>query len=298
MNTLEIADNIHVIENPHRTYFVTSCLIVGESLTLIDAGREESPEGSIYPYIKKLGRDPSEISHLILTHAHWDHCAGAATIKSDTGCKIGIHQRGKPYLEDPELIVKQLTERFPSQDNAHMANFEAVKADITYKDGDIIDLGGKKLEIIHILGHSADSISIVDNDLGVYICGDSMQGGGSTQPLIFHNATEYTASAKRLLQKPIKIMVNGHPFRPYNKGVLRGSECSEHIQESLREVSNIRSNALETLRAAGKPMGLTEISERSGLSRAVTVGCVLEAMIEDREAEKILKNGNVLWRAK
>jgi glyoxylase-like metal-dependent hydrolase (beta-lactamase superfamily II) len=179
-----------------------------------------------------------------------------------------------------------------------MANFEPVKVDITYNDGDIIDLGGKKLEIIHIPGHSADSISVVDNDLGVYICGDSMQGGGSSQPNIFHNVAEYTASARRLLNKSIKTLVNGHPFRPYNKGVLRGDECSEQIQESLREVSKIRSNVLKTLRAEERPMSLTEISERLGLPRAVAVGCVLEAMIEDREAEKIFKNTNVLWRAK
>ncbi len=295
---MEIAENIHVIENPHRTYFVTSCLIIGDSLTLIDAGREESPEGSIYPYIRELGRDPSEISQLILTHSHWDHCAGAATIKSDTGCKVGIHRLGKPYLEDPEHIVRQLTSRFPSENSEHMANFKAVKADITYNDGDIIDLGNKQLEIVHIPGHSADSVSIVDNEQGVYICGDSMQGGGTTQPLIFHNVTEYNASAKRLLNKPIKMMVNGHPFRPYNKGVLRGDECHKHVQESLREVSEIRSKTLEALRTAGRPMGLNELGEKLSLARPVTIGCILEAMIREREAEKIVKNGDFLWRAK
>jgi hypothetical protein len=125
-----------------------------------------------------------------------------------------------------------------------------------------------------------------------------MQGGGSTQPLIFHNLTEYTASARRLLEEPIRILVNGHPFRPYKKGVLRGDECRGHIQESLREVSKIRSNVLKILRAEKRPMSLTEINERLGLPRAVTVGCILEAMIEDREAEKIFKNTNALWRAK
>ena len=294
---MEIVKNIHLIENPHRNYFVTSCLIVGDSLALIDAGKEESPEGSIYPYIRKLGRDPSEISLLILTHAHWDHCAGAATIKSDTDCKVGIHGLGKPYLEDPTLIVKQLTERFPSQDNSHMSSFNAIKADIAYNDGDIIDLGEKKLEIIHIPGHSAGSVSIVDNELGIYICGDSMQGGGTSQPLIFYNATQYIASVKRLLKMPIRIMVNGHPFRPYNKGVLRGDECSNHLQACLREISNIRSNILEILKVEGNPMGLTEINDKVGLPRAVTVGCILEAMAEEREVEKIIEKENVLWQA-
>ena len=294
---MEIADNIHVIENPHRNYYVTSCLIVGPSLTLIDAGREDSPERSIYPYIRGLGRDPSEISHLILTHGHWDHCAGAAKIKSDTGCKVAIHSLGKPYLEDPELIVKELSERFPSLDNASMSNFDAVKVDITYNDRDQLDLSGKKLEIIHIPGHSPDSISIADNEQGVYICGDAMQGGGTTQPLIFHDATEYTASAKRLLNKPIKKMVNGHPFKPINKGVLKGQECREHLQESLKEVSKIGSNALATLITAGKPMSLNEIGERLDIARPVTIGCILEAMVKGGEVEKTFNKGKTQWRA-
>jgi glyoxylase-like metal-dependent hydrolase (beta-lactamase superfamily II) len=297
VNLLEIADGIHMIKCPHRAYFVTSCLIIGDALTLIDAGRKESPEESIYPYIRELGRDPSEISQIILTHVHWDHCAGVATIKADTRCKIGVHRLGKPFLEDPYLMVKQLAERFPSQIREHMADFDPVKPDITFNDWDHIDSGGKELTIIHIPGHSADSLCIADEEQGVYVCGDSMQGLGMNQPLIFHNSTEYTTSAKRLLNKSIKILVNGHPYLPFKKGVLRGDECREHIRESLREVLKIRSIVLETLRVSGRPMSLTEICERTAAVRPITIGCLLEDLDKNGEADKISKNGNFLWCA-
>jgi glyoxylase-like metal-dependent hydrolase (beta-lactamase superfamily II) len=295
---MEIADGVYVIECPHRTYFVSSCLFVGDTLTLVDAGRRESPEEAIYPYIRELGRDPSEISQVILTHAHWDHCAGAAKIKTHTDCKIRVHRLGKPFLEDPSLVVRQLAERFPSQASDHMANFEPIEVDMPFDDGDLIDLGTKKLEVIHIPGHSADSTCIADKELGIYICGDSMQGQGMPQPLIFHSLAEYTASAKRLLNKSIKILVNGHPFLPFKKGILRGDECSEHISESLKEILKIRNIVLDTLRSTGRPMSLIEICERMDATRPITIGCILEALDKDGEADKITRNENVLWHAK
>ena len=88
---MKVIDGVHFIECPHRNYFVSSCLIESEGIILIDAGRAESPEDKIYPYMKSIGRNPSEISHLVLTHAHWDHCAGATRIKKDTDCRVGIH---------------------------------------------------------------------------------------------------------------------------------------------------------------------------------------------------------------
>ena len=111
MKNLEIEGGIHLIKCPWSTYFVSSCLLLGESIVLVDAGTQDSPEEAIYPYIRSIGRDPSEISHIILTHAHFDHCGGASIIKRDTGCKVLVHKFGRPYLEDAALIDRELHER-------------------------------------------------------------------------------------------------------------------------------------------------------------------------------------------
>ena len=124
---MEIADGIHLIRNPHRSYFVSSCLFVGDGLTLVDAGRSESPEESIYPYIRRLGREPSEISLVVLTHAHWDHCGGLARIVRDTGCDVAVHRLGRAYLVDPGLSGREREERFPGVPSGDVG-FEAVDA--------------------------------------------------------------------------------------------------------------------------------------------------------------------------
>lgn len=284
---MEVAEGIHLVKCPWSTYFVSSCLIVDNNITVIDAGTRESPEIAIYPYLRSLGREPSEISHVLLTHAHHDHCGGVAPIKRETGCKVGVHELGKPYLEDPGLVDRQLRGRFPTLFDDGMADFDPVEVDIPFRDGDAIDLGGRVLRVLHVPGHSVCSSCLVDEEQGVYICGDSVQGWGDRRPLLFHSSTEYLESMRRLLGEPIKIMVNGHPFPPFSRAILKDHEGIEHVRRSLRGVEELRKLVLDILEAAAEPMTIRKLHERAGVSSPVTIGCILEALGREGKAEKV-----------
>ncbi len=45
------------------------------------------------------------------------------------------------------------------------------------REGDVIDLGGRELEIIHLPGHTPGSIALLDRDARVLISGDPIQDG-------------------------------------------------------------------------------------------------------------------------
>ena len=293
---LEIEDGIHLIKNPHNTYFVSSVLITGESLTLIDAGRVESPSRTIYPYIRALGRDPEEIDLIVLTHAHWDHCAGAAQIKMETGCEVAVHTRGETYLKNPRKVTMELGSRFPGIPAGSMAEFGAVEPVTPLEEGSEIHLDGRKLKVIHTPGHSACSCCIVEPDLGLYITGDTIQGRGERRPLIFGDVEEYLASMKRLLREPIKTVVNGHPFPPSGKGVLRGGEAILQIEESIRAVEELRRTILRILDESRGPLNVMEVFEAADASQPFTIGCLLEALEAEGEATRETIGGNVLWR--
>lgn len=65
-------------------------------------------------------------------------------------------------------------------------------------DGDIIDLGGRTLEIIHIPGHTPGSIGIVDVERRVLFAGDTVQTG---QIFLFgpqRDVAEYRKSLAKL----------------------------------------------------------------------------------------------------
>ncbi|MEE8354230.1 MAG: MBL fold metallo-hydrolase [Candidatus Bathyarchaeia archaeon] len=294
---MEIADGIHLIKNPHSTYFVSSVLIMGETLTLVDAGRVESPENSIYPAIRALGREPREISLLVLTHSHWDHSAGAAQIKRETGCKVAVHSNGEAYLTDPETVARELTSRFPGIPPGNMAALDAVTPEIVFTDGSRIPLGDRELKIVHAPGHSACSCCIVEPDLGLYIAGDSIQGRGERRPLIFHDTRDYIASMNRLLGEPIETLVNGHPFPPSGKGVLRGETTKRHVEESIKAVEELRAIVLETLKESDGPVTIMDVIEAGVESQPYTVGCILESLEAESKATRETAGGVMLWQA-
>ena len=86
---MRISDYVHQIRidfqvTPEVQRYVFVYLLVGEKCCLIDAGVAGS-EAVISAYMKKLGRDISEIKALFLTHAHPDHIGAAAAIKEISG---------------------------------------------------------------------------------------------------------------------------------------------------------------------------------------------------------------------
>ena len=66
------------------------------------------------------------------------------------------------------------------------------------RDGDIIDLGSRPLEIIEIPGHTPGSIAVLDISRRVLISGDSVQDGNIFMFGRFRNMEAYIPSMKKL----------------------------------------------------------------------------------------------------
>ena len=296
---MEVAKGIHLIKCPWSTYFVSSCAILGETLTLIDVGASDSPEKAIYPYLRSIGRDPSEISHIILTHAHFDHCGGAAIIKKETDCKVYVHELGKPYLEDANLINRELHKRFPTlYPEKEKPDFESVKVDATFKDGDLLNLDGRQIRVLHTPGHSVCSSCLIDVEQGVFVSGDSVQGRGGRRPLLFHSSKKYAESMRQLLNEHVKILITGHPFPPFNDALLRGKNAAKHICESLKGIENLKAKVWKALEESDKPLGIEQIYRKVRISQPVTIGCVLEDFEKEGKVERTEVKGGYLWTLK
>ena len=66
-------------------------------------------------------------------------------------------------------------------------------------DGDVIDLGGRELEIIHLPGHTPGSIAVLDRNSRVLISGDPIQQNGHVFMFGNHrNLEDYAASLGHL----------------------------------------------------------------------------------------------------
>jgi metallo-beta-lactamase class B len=97
--------------------------------------------------VESLGFKFSDIKILLISHAHWDHNAGAATIKKLTGAKYMVMEGDVPVVEsggksdfhygnDPEALYPSTT------------------VDRVLHDGDEVKLGGAVLKALLTPGHT------------------------------------------------------------------------------------------------------------------------------------------------
>lgn len=86
--------------------------------------------------VEKLGFKFSDIKILLISHAHSDHCGGAALFKELTGAKYMVMEQDVPEIEKP-------TGRYP-----------AVKVDRALRDGEEVKLGNTTLTARLTPGHT------------------------------------------------------------------------------------------------------------------------------------------------
>ena len=66
------------------------------------------------------------------------------------------------------------------------------------REGDVLDLGGRRLEIIHLPGHTPGSIALLDKDKRVLISGDPIQDGRIFMFGPFRDMRSYIRSLEHL----------------------------------------------------------------------------------------------------
>ncbi len=77
-------------------------------------------------------------------------------------------------------------------------------------DGDVIDLGDAAFEVLHLPGHSPDSIGLFDRGGGVLFSGDAVYDGPLLDGFYDGYADQYVATMERLRELPARVVHGGH----------------------------------------------------------------------------------------
>lgn len=199
---MQVTPAIHALRHPFKIpvapgitldRVVYSYLVFGETITLIDTGVAVC-ETAIFDAIRACGRDPREITLIILTHSHPDHIGAATAIREATGCSVMAHSAERGWIEDVE---RQNRERPVPGFSQLVAG--SVHLDHELADGDVIDLDGTKeyeIEVIHTPGHSAGSISLFLPAERALFCGDAVPVEGDLP--VYDDVLESVRSLNKL----------------------------------------------------------------------------------------------------
>lgn len=124
----------------------TNCYLISlnNELAVVDPGDEYE---KIEAEIEKLG----EVKHkyILLTHGHFDHVLAVNQLKEKYGFEVAIGEKDR----DISGINLQIGAQVPE-----------IKADITLKEGQALDLGGQKIQVIETPGHTVGSVSCLIGD--------------------------------------------------------------------------------------------------------------------------------------
>lgn len=219
-----------------RTRGSKAYLLVEDEITLIDTGSVGSG-ARILRAVEELGRSPSDIKHIVITHYHLDHVGGLPEIQEYVSARTGVHLAEAPHVESGEQLPNPFTHPLLAkicEPYLRRNDPGAARVDVILDDGDELPaLGG--MRIVHAPGHTAGSISLYFPNRGMLLVGDAMQYkfGRLMLPsrLFTQDMAEATASVQKLAALDFETLCFSH-FRPILEGAdQRVREFARSLQE-------------------------------------------------------------------
>ncbi len=161
------------LDTHSRTPNTSPYLIVGDKQAAIWEGGESGQAHALLEAIGETGVSLDRIGYIICSHIHLHHIDGVnILLHAIPNARVVVHQRGAPHLVDPIRLnastFQVWGEGCPSLIPVPEDRIWGVAG------GEVIDLGGRELEIIEALGHAPHHIVLFDRLTRALFPGDSV----------------------------------------------------------------------------------------------------------------------------
>jgi metallo-beta-lactamase class B len=138
-----IAGNLYYVGSEDLASYL---IATPKGLILINSNLESSVP-SIRKSVEQLGFHFNDIKILLISHAHYDHCAGSARVKQLTGARYFVMDADVPVVESGG----KADFHYSASKEMH---FPPTKVDRALHDGDAVRLGGAVLVAHLTAGHT------------------------------------------------------------------------------------------------------------------------------------------------
>lgn len=155
--------------------FIASYLVEdGDGLALVEAGPASTLD-TLLAGIRAAGRDPAELTHILLTHIHLDHAAGAGHLaRIAPRARVVVHPLGAHHLADPSRLLSSAARIYGDQMEAlwgTMIPVDEERIDAA-EDGLAVRVGGRTLRAVETPGHADHHHAWHDPDARLVFSGD------------------------------------------------------------------------------------------------------------------------------
>jgi hydroxyacylglutathione hydrolase len=196
---IQAADDVYQIRFKNRA--ANAYLVRGSSRTImIDVGLSSN-----YPHLltclNHLDCPPEKIDMVVLSHEHLDHIGAA------------YHFGGRTFIAAHRLAANKIMLRDDFSMLRKMFNEPNVpiNVDIWLEEGNLIDLGNFRLNVMYTPGHTSACITLFDQDKGLLFAADTLMPGGVMGGVFGSGSiADYIQSLERLKGLNSKILLSGH----------------------------------------------------------------------------------------
>jgi glyoxylase-like metal-dependent hydrolase (beta-lactamase superfamily II) len=226
------------IPTPFRVGRVNTYLLEGEPLTLLDSGPNSGKAlDELERQLEALGHGIDDLELVIITHQHIDHLGLVDIVAKRSGAEVAALDLLVPFVENFGDDSERDDEEAAALMRRHGISEEVVtalrqvtgsfrawggKATVTrpLHDGELLELGERKLEVQHRPGHSPSDTVFWDSDRRILLAADHLIKHISSNPLISRPLdgsagrtqalVTYLESMKRTRELPAEIVLSGH----------------------------------------------------------------------------------------
>lgn len=191
---MKLAPNLHRIGNDIVAAYLVD---TPDGITIIDAGLPGHWR-DLQKELSALGKAPSDIRGLILTHGDSDHIGFAERLRRECGVPVFVHADDahrtrtgeKPKVSTPPMRVLATLGFFAYTLRKNGLRTKYVREVTEVHDGDVLDLPGAP-EIIGMPGHSPGSVAVHVAAVDAAFVGDALTtrhvltGAAGMQPAPF-----------------------------------------------------------------------------------------------------------------
>jgi glyoxylase-like metal-dependent hydrolase (beta-lactamase superfamily II) len=293
-------------------------LVAGDDrLLLVDSGIDGTIAEHVTPALAELGRRPQEITDVVISHADVDHYGGNAELRRVApDARICASANDRRWLESWAVISRERYGWYRSHgldyDEATWTWLENAAGpdtplDGTVSDGEILDLGGIRVEVLALPGHSPGHLGVVHRESGTAIVMDAVLGRGlytTSDELIspppYGSVAAYRGTVERLRRLKPERLGTSH-YAP----IEGRAAVTDFLDATAGFVDDLDGCVRSVLGSEPKPLeAFWQVADavvgpfrEMAVELARSVGAHLELAVEDGVAVRADRDGLAAWAA-